>query len=196
MGIAGIMVAAVALLGQQKVTCRVARLEQTLAEQRESYYSMAERLREDNGWFSLLMRAQESVWNGSGNAPVQARLVAESDVTRVSEPVRLLAEVRNASNQDQTVSGIFIQSFSIKLYHNGMEAKYVGPWPSMPPPSPVVLPAGRIMRATISLAPADYPELKQPGVFTAEWSYSSESHAPGITWAGILPPIKTVWRSR
>jgi hypothetical protein len=144
------------------------------------------------------MRAQESPWVGDADAPLQARLVAESDSVPASDPVRLLAEVRNATDHEVTVSAIFLYPWTMKLFRDGVEVKYAGPMISMPPPGPMVLPAGRIMRTGVDLTPMYYAELKQPGAFTAEWTYGSQSNsnATPMTWTGALPLAKTTWRAR
>ena len=47
------------------------------------------------------------------SAPIQCRLVVESDVLRASEPVRVLVELRNVGDQVQTVGGILFEPFTL-----------------------------------------------------------------------------------
>jgi hypothetical protein len=56
--------------------------------------------------------------------------------------------------------------------------------------------AGRVAYVVLDLTPREYLELNQPGTFTVEWAYSSDSHFPAITWTGALPPAKTTWQPR
>jgi hypothetical protein len=174
-------------------------LGHTVEGWRKEFQSVKESQRAEHRWFMLLLRAQETAWTRLDGAPVEARLTAEADVVNKGSAVRLLAEVRNASDREQTVSYPFFQDFLIHLYRDGKPLKYPGPFKSMAPPMPIVLPPGRIVRVSAVLAPETYAELSQAGAFTAQWAYSSTglgTARTAVTWAGTLPVMKVSWRAR
>ena len=193
--VVGLLTSAYALSSHRRLAERLNRVEQSLGEQREADNVRDEARRQDNRSFALLLRAAESPWVGEEGVPVRCRLTVEADVLRPSEPVLLLAELRNASDREQTVAGMFVEPFTLTLAHDGREARYVGPQVSMPPPMPVTLPPGRIVRQTTTLGPGDFAELASSGSFAVEWTYVSEAtNSQELTWTGRLPPAKAQWR--
>jgi hypothetical protein len=189
----------VGLRSMNKGRDEVERLGQSLGGWKEELQSVKEGRRADRRWFMLLLRAQETAWTGHEGVPVEARLTVEADVVNKGSPVRLLAEVRNVSDREQTVSRPFFYDFSIRVSHDGKPIKYLGPFKSMAPPPPVVLPPGRIVRASLALSPDFYAELSQAGAFSAEWVYSSRglgTARTAVTWSGSLPAVKVSWRAR
>jgi hypothetical protein len=194
---AGIGLAGVNSLQQRRLLDRMSQMERTLAEQRATIQFISDAREDDNRWFALLLRADESPWVSAEGAPVEVRLTAEADIVSRGGAVRLLVELRNASDREQTVGPPRSYPSPFKLSHNGAEAKYSGPSKLLSAlPEPVVLPPGRIERGRVVLDPRNYAELNQPGVFAVEWEYMSTSHGGPVTWEGSLPPVKVEWRSR
>ncbi len=196
LGIAAASIAVGARLwdSEQRVNARLSELENIVVGQRKTLDSLSNTDPEDTPKLMLMLRALESEWVGSHYSPLQARLTCEADVVPPRHPIRLLAEVRNSSNQQQTVSEMRLHAGSIKLYLGSNLLKYLGPWKSMQPPRPVTLAPGRIMRAWLVVDSGHYAELNSPGQFSVEWAYGSIADAGTVTWFGSLPPLHVSWK--
>lgn len=141
----------------------------------------------------LMLRAQESPWQSTPGSPIEARVVASFDEAPVSVPVGLLAQIRNASDKDQTVSGLLFHPLTLRLYHDGIACRYLGPAKSMAPGKLPHLPPGRVATASLTITPQDFAEIGQPGEFVAEWSYVSGYGDSRLTWKGELPAVRVRW---
>ncbi len=171
--LAALTTAAVALRRQQQLNEKLSRMEETVSHLREVAAAAARAERDAMRGPWMMLRAQESPWQRVADAPIEARLTASFDEAPVSEPVHLLAEIRNAGDRDQTVSGLLLHPVTIRLYHNGRAARYLGPAITIAPGRLPTLPPGRIARASLVITPQDFAELGQPGEFVVEWSYVS-----------------------
>ncbi len=184
-----------AIHGQQQLRDKLNRIDRAIEQTATGQAADVQRLRDDHRLRWLALRAQESPWSGVAGSPIQARLVASFDEAPVSEPIRLLAEIRNVSDQDQTVSGLLLYYTTIRLSHNGTPAKYLGPAAAIAPGRLPTLPPGRIARSYLVITPQDFAELGQPGEFTVEWSYVSGYGDQHLTWTGQLPVVKANWHA-
>lgn len=173
----------------RRTRAEVASLKSSLAQEQES------RRRQEDGLanLGLVVRARGVAWTGAGNAPLQARLVAAADAVSPGSPIRLLAEIHNASGEEQVVSGLLFHPSTIRVYCDGTPVRYLGPAAAMTPGGPWTLAPGGTMQELLVLTPNEYAELRQPGAFAAEWTYTSGYGSRRLTWAGRLPPVKTKW---
>jgi hypothetical protein len=147
----------------------------------------------------MIVRAQESPWVG-GDGPIQVRLTAEMDEylppAGTARTVRVLAEVRNASGQPQTVSGMLFFPVTIHVSCDGKPLRCLGPKVAVAPGGRLVLPPGRIAREWFDLTPDAYDGFGQPGSYVAEWYYASGYGDTRLTWSGSMPVARTSWLVR
>jgi hypothetical protein len=180
---------------QRRALERLDSLEQVAGQQREHLRGLEDNQRDHARWFTLLLRAQESPWVRADGSPVQARLVAHADELPAGETVRLLAELRNTSDREQKVTGLFFHEFAVTVTRDGTPLKYTGPQKSMPGPGTVALPPGRIIRAALDLTPSHYA-IDQPGTYRVAWTYTSRADSGPVTWSGQLPQAEASWKVR
>ncbi|HZN63906.1 MAG TPA: hypothetical protein VFB66_01305 [Tepidisphaeraceae bacterium] len=195
LALAALALAAHAVRQQRLAVERLDDLQRLAHQQQVDQRAMEGNLSDHARWFSLLPRAQESPWVGEEGSPVQARLAAHADELPAGEPVRLLAELRNAGDREQKVTGLFFHEFAVNVTRDGTPLKYTGPQKSMPGPGTVVLPSGRIIRAALDLTPAHYA-LDQPGTYRVTWTYTSRADSGPVTWTGQLPAAEASWKVR
>lgn len=195
LALAALALAAHAVREQRRAVERLDYLQRLAHQQQAAQRALEDNRREHASWFSLLLRAQESAWVGAEGAPVQARLTAEADEVRAGDSVRLLAELRNASDREQKVTDLFFHEFTIAVTRDGTVLKYAGPQKAMPGPKTVVLPPGRIIRSTLDLTPGHYA-LDQPGTYRVAWAYASRADSGPVTWSGTLPGVEASWKAR
>ena len=189
-------VATLSLLQQRRTTERLVQAERTLAEHGQTMSEMMDTRRQDNRNFSLWLHVQEHPWFGRADAPIQARIATEAELMKPSQPFRVMAEIRNASDRDQTVAALLLIPATVKLYCDGALLQDVGPRASVFQTSPLItLKPNEVAHAVLTLTPDAYKELAAPGNFELQWSYTSRT-ADGTTWAGELPPVKATWRSQ
>ena len=142
-----------------------------------------------------LLRAAQAPWVASADGKVQARIVAEQDVTAPNRPVLLLMEVRNATSAPLTVDGRPTIPQAIQLRRDGNLDSYAGAFKSMSPPRPVSLPPGGVEQAMLELTSRDFRSLASTGEFAVEFTYVSGLHSKQ-SWTGQVAPMVARWSSR